>query len=655
MWIEVGHYAAILALLLSVVQIVVPIVGLRINRPAWIRVGRHCAIIAFLLLTISSAALVHAFLTHDFTVLYVASNSSLELPIFYLATAMWGGHEGSLLLWAWLLSMFIAIAAWRHWNTHPVSMPWVLAILAAVLIGFLMLVLFLSSPFERLFPAPLDGRDLNPLLQDPGMVFHPPFLYLGYVGFAVPYAFAMSALITGQASGEWILATRRWTLFAWAMLTTGIIFGGYWAYYELGWGGYWAWDPVENASFMPWLTGTAFLHSIMVQERRDMFKVWNLFLIITTFALSLLGTFLVRSGVLSSVHAFATDPGRGSFILIFMGVMLILSFGVLIMRSDILKTENRMNSLLCRESTFLFNNLFLLVGAVTVLLGTLYPLAVETFAGAKVTVGPPYFNKVFIPIMLGLLMLMGMGPLISWRRASKEQMKKNFFIPAILAIVGIPTAFFFSIDHPYAVVTVMLIFFVSATHGLDFQRSVAVRMKNGGSNVVTTMFQMISRNKRRYGGLTVHIGILVMSAGFIGSGMFQDVQTVIMQPGDSTKVAHWNLTMEKMHKVRKYNWVADEAVIKAVRDDGLELTLHPQKRTYNNHTMQTTEAAIKNFVMEDLYIVLGDRVPGKGWAIKAYRNPLVNWVWYGSGIMAFGALLALMQGRQLRKTKRAKA
>ncbi|MEG3637982.1 heme lyase CcmF/NrfE family subunit [Magnetococcus sp. PR-3] len=653
MWIEVGHFAAILALVLSVTQMVAPMVGIRTGQLAWIRVGRYSAFAVFGLLTIASATLIHAFMTHDFSVTYVAQNSSLKLPTFYLATAMWGGHEGSLLLWAWLMSFFIAVAAWKHWKTHSVSMPWVLMILGGVTLGFLCLVLLLSSPFERLLMIPPDGRDLNPLLQDPGMVFHPPFLYLGYVGFAVPYAFAMAALITGQAKDEWILATRRWTLFAWTMLTTGIVFGAYWAYYELGWGGYWAWDPVENASFMPWLTGTAFLHSIMVQERRQMFKVWNLFLIITTFSLSLLGTFLVRSGVLSSVHAFATDPGRGMYILGFMAVMLLFSFGILVWRSEALKADNRMDAVVCRESTFLFNNLFLLVGAITVLLGTLYPLALEAFAGAKVTVGPPYFNKVFIPVMLGLLLLMGMGPLISWRRAAQGQLKKNFVIPAILAVVGIPIALFLGIDHPYAIVTVMLIMFVGSSHFIDFKRGVHSRMQSGSSNPFSAIWRMVGRNKRRYGGLTVHIGILVMCAGFIGSGMFQEVQTVIMQPGDKVKLSGWELTLDRYHKVRKDNWTATEAVIIAVREDGHSVTATPQKRKYDNHEMETTEASIFSYFWEDLYVVLGDRIPGRGWAIKAYRNPLIGWVWYGSFIIALGAIVALFQGRRLKKTQEA--
>ncbi|OSM01476.1 heme lyase CcmF/NrfE family subunit [Magnetofaba australis] len=654
MLIEIGHFAAIVAFVLTFVQIAAPIAGAKLERPAWIRVGRHAAFLVFGLLTVASLSLVYAFVEHDFSVRYVATNSSRNTPLMYLITGMWGGHEGSLLLWGWLLSMFVAVAAWIHWRPHPRSIPWVLSILGAVVCGFLMLVLFLSSPFERLIPAAPMGRDLNPLLQDPGMAFHPPFLYLGYVGFAVPYAFAMAALITGSSREEWILATRRWTLFAWAMLTTGIVFGAYWAYYELGWGGYWAWDPVENASFMPWLTGTAFLHSIMVQERRRMFKTWNLFLIITTFALSLLGTFLVRSGVLSSVHAFASDPGRGVFILIFMAVMLLFSFGLLAFRSDHLKSDVRMQGLLCKENAFLFNNLFLLVATVTVLLGTLFPLAVETFTDDKVTVGPPYFNKVFIPLMLGLLFLMAIGPLIAWRKANQRDLKHNFMIPGVLGAMAIPVGWFIGVDHPYGLLTVGLGVFVFATHFWDVYRGVMVRVRQGQGNPLLALGKMLLRNRRRYGGFIVHLGILVMCAGFIGTGLFQTEKTVMMRPGDSMQVGPWTLDFKSIGNARGPNWSAEEALIEAKKGD-LTLMLHPQQRKYDRHSMTTTEAAIENFLFEDLYVILNDPVPGTDkFAIRAYRNPLVGWIWAGSLIMAFGAIVSMTQGRRLaRKTKAA--
>ncbi|MBF0285551.1 MAG: heme lyase CcmF/NrfE family subunit [Magnetococcales bacterium] len=649
MWIEIGHFAAILALLTTILQGGAAVVGGALDRPAWLRVSRHAAFAAFALLTLGMAGLEIAFLNHDFSVAYVANHASTTLPTFYLATALWGGHEGSLLLWAWLLSLFTALAAWRHWSTHPRSIPWVLAILAVLLTGFLLLILFLSSPFERLFPIPPEGRDLNPLLQDPGMVFHPPFLYLGYVGFAIPYAFAMAALITGRAGDEWVLATRRWTLFSWMMLTVGIVFGAYWAYYELGWGGYWAWDPVENASFMPWLTGTAFFHSVMVQERRGMFKTWNLFLITSTFALSLLGTFLVRSGVLSSVHAFANDPGRGVYILAFMTLVLLFSFGLLTARSDKLAAPARMESLVCRESAFLFNNLFFLVASFTVLLGTLYPLAIETLTASKVSVGAPYYNKVFIPIMLGMLVLMGVGPLLAWRRASWEQLRGQFLLPAGIGAAALVSAFVLGVRHPYAFLAIGLIFFVASTHLRDFHQGAAARMKQEQVGYLLSLFRLASRNRRRYGGLVVHFGILAMVVGFIGSGLFQEERNVLLKVGDSLRLGGWTLTLESVGQQKKRNWQALEAVIQATHDNGETLQLRPQKRVYNKHSQPTTEAAIHTGWREDLYVVMGDEVTEGSWNLRLYRNPLVSWIWWGTGILCLGVMLALTQGRRLRR------
>ena len=429
MIIEIGHFSVIVALVLSVFGMASAALALKTRNPDWARSGRMAVTLIFALLGIGMLALVYAFIVRDFSVLYVANNSNSKLPFFYTVSAVWGGHEGSLLLWVFILSVFSTLAVWLHWRTQPTIMPYLIAVECAIIFGFLCLIVFLSSPFERLLPVPMDGKDLNPLLQDPAMVMHPPMLYMGYVGFSIPFSFAMAALFSGRLGEEWIKVTQRWTTFAWMCLTTGILLGGYWAYYELGWGGYWGWDPVENASFMPWLVGTAYLHSVLVQEKRKMFKVWNLFLIIVTFSLSLIGTFLVRSGVLTSVHSFATDPERGLYILIFVGTIIGIAFGALILRSAKLKSQVEMDSLISRESIFLFNNLFFLVAAATVFLGTLYPLILETLQGAKVTVGPPYYNAVFMPIALGLLFLMGIGPYIPWRKASGRQFEKKFFHP----------------------------------------------------------------------------------------------------------------------------------------------------------------------------------------------------------------------------------
>ncbi|MBF0425573.1 MAG: heme lyase CcmF/NrfE family subunit [Magnetococcales bacterium] len=651
MWIEVGHFAALTALVLALLQTGAGIRGGVAERPVWLRVAKQAALMVAVLLTVANLSLVISFLQHDFSVRYVAMHASLRLPVFYLATALWGGHEGSLLFWVWLLSLFSAVATWRHWTTHPRSLPWLLAILGAILVGFLLLVLFLSSPFERLFPAPADGRDLNPMLQDPGMVFHPPFLYLGYVGFSIPYAFAMAALIHGRSGAEWVLAMRRWTLFAWAMLSTGIVFGAYWAYYVLGWGGYWAWDPVENASFMPWLTATAFLHSVMVQERRGMFRTWNLFLIITTFALSLLGTFLVRSGVLSSVHAFANDPGRGVFILAFMAVVLLFSFGVLILRADLLKSDAaRLDSLVCKESAFLFNNLFFVVAALTVLLGTLYPLAMETLAGAKVSVGAPYFNKVFVPIMLGMLALMGVGLVIPWRRGSGRLLLRElapFLPPALLAPL---LAWFGGVRHPYGLIGIGLVVFVFATHARDFYRGVRTRRRQEGVSLLSALGRLIARNRRRYGGVITHLGILLMVVGFIGSGLLHQERDLVLRPGDVTDIGPWRLTFETLRPVARDNWQADEAVVRAVKGEVTRVLL-PQKRLYHGSPQPMAEAAIYATWREDLYVVLGDAVGEGGRAFRIYLNPLVRWIWWGAGVMALGVGVALTQGRRLPRRK----
>ncbi|MBF0109528.1 MAG: heme lyase CcmF/NrfE family subunit [Magnetococcales bacterium] len=651
MWIEIAHFATIIALLLLLVQTIAPIVGVGLGRPVWIRVARQASFTTAFLLTLAIVGVVVSFLNHDFSVKYVAEHASRSLPLFYLTTALWGGHEGSLLFWAWLMALFSALAVAWHWSTHPRSIPWVLSILGALGFGFLVLVLFLSSPFERLAEPPFDGRDLNPLLQDPGMVFHPPFLYMGYVGFAIPFAFAIAALINGRITDEWILATRRWTLFSWAMLTTGIVFGAYWAYYELGWGGYWAWDPVENASFMPWLVGTALIHSVMVQERRRMFKTWNLFLIITTFALSLLGTFLVRSGVLSSVHAFASDPGRGVTILIFMAVVLLFSFGLLVLRADRLRGEVHLESPFSMEAAFLFNNLFLVIAGLTVLLGTLYPLAVETLGNAKVTVGAPYYNKVFIPIMLGILILMGLGPLLVWRGDKGSRLLRTLMLPVVSGIAGMGLAFLvFAIDHPYGVATVGLAFFVIHAHGLDFIQGIRKRMVNAKEGPIQAGMTLIGRNKRRYGGFLVHFGVLMMAAGFVGSGLFQEEKNLVMAQGDFVVIGPWRLEFEKLVEIEGNNWKAQEAIIQVNGPAG-KLTLHPQKRVYRDHQMPTTEAAIFSGLREDLYIVLGDPVTDTTWAFRVYRNPLVSWIWNGSGLMALGILWALMQGRRPVKTR----
>jgi cytochrome c-type biogenesis protein CcmF len=645
MFIEIGHFAVVTAFVLSLVGIVAPILGLKTNHLVWVRIARQAITINFFLISVGMASLIYSYLTQDYSVLYVASTSNSQLPLFYKVAGLWGGHEGSLLLWVWILTTFCMIAAWLHWKTHPAVMPYLLAVESLVMFGFLALIVFLSSPFERLYPVPLDGKDLNPLLQDPAMVVHPPMLYLGYVGFSIPFSFAMAALFSGRLGEEWIKATQRWTLFAWMCLTTGILMGGYWAYYELGWGGYWGWDPVENASFMPWLVGTAFLHSVMVQEKRKMFKVWNLFLIILAFSLSLIGTFLVRSGILSSVHTFATDPGRGLYILIFLTIMLILGFGTLILRSNKLKSQIEMDSVVSKESIFLFNNLFFLVAAATVFLGTLYPLLVETLQFKKVTVGPPYYNAVFIPVALGLVLLMGIGPYIPWRTASLENLKRIFLTPTFMAIGGGGIAALLGIRNLYALAGIVVVCFVLVAIILDFAKISALFARRSGTHVFSGIYQAFTSNQRRYSGIVTHVGVLVMVVGIIASTLYQTERVVFMKPGDQLQLQSYTVKFLGAREVEGPNWVAQEGIFDVYNGDRFIAQMRPQKRIYTVSQTPTTEAAIYTVNMGHIFLTMPDTTPD-GATVRGLVNPLVLWVWYGGAIMGLGVVLNIFRPRR---------
>ena len=644
MIIELGHFSAIVALILSVIGIIAPIIGLRTRNPVWVRVGRQSVTMIFVLLSISMGAMVFAYLTHDYSVKYVMATSNSHLPLFYKVAALWGGHEGSLLLWVWILSAFCVMAAWLHWRTQPAIMPYLLSIESLIMSGFLVLIVFLSSPFERQFPVPADGMDLNPLLQDPAMVIHPPMLYLGYVGFSIPFSFAMAALFSGRLGEEWIKVTQRWTLFAWIALTAGIMMGGYWAYYELGWGGYWGWDPVENASFMPWLAGTAFLHSVMVQEKRKMFKVWNLFLIILTFSLSLIGTFLVRSGVLSSVHTFATDPGRGLYILIFLAGMLILGFGTLMVRSGKLRSTVEMDSMVSKESTFLFNNLFFLVALATVFLGTLYPLLMETLDLQKVTVGAPYYNAVFMPIALGLVLLMGIGPYIPWSRASARNIQRVLLWPTVIASVGTGVFFLMGIHDLYALAGLTAVCFTLAAIVLDFSRVSAFWARRNATGYLRGGFQAFQKNHRRYAGIVTHLGVLVLVVGIIASTIFQTEKVVVMQDGDVLQLKQYTFKFQGTREVRGPNWVGQEGIFDVMLGDRLITTMRPQKRIYTVSQTPTTESAIHTIRMGHLFLTMPEVTP-EGVTVRGLINPLVLWVWYGGAIMGLGVLLNVFRSR----------
>ncbi len=648
MTVELGHFAVVTALILSVVGIFVPMIGLKTRNGTWIVVGRRVVIAAFVMLTIGMATLIYAYLTEDYSVKYVSATSNSKLPIFYKIAGLWGGHEGSLLLWAWILSLYCMLAVLIHWKSQPVVMPYLIMIESIILCGFLLLILFLSNPFERNFPAPLDGRDLNPLLQDPAMVVHPPLLYIGYVGLSIPFAFAMAALFSGRLGEEWIKATQRWTVFAWITLSLGIGMGGYWAYYELGWGGYWGWDPVENAAFMPWLAVTAFLHSTMVQEKRKMFRVWNLFLIILAFSLSLIGMFLVRSGVLSSVHSFATDPGRGVFILGFLAFMLLLSFGTLILRSGKLRSTVKLESMVSRESIFLFNNLFFMVALATVFVGTLYPLLMEVLEFQKVSVGAPYYNAVFMPVALGLIFLMGVGPYIPWRKTTQKNIKKVFTRPLLIALCSIPLIFVLGVRKPYALAGLGVVAFVLSAIVIDFNKIASFWAKREKVNRPQGLVSAYKGNPRRISGIIIHLGVIIMVIGIIFSSMYQTEKILIMKPGEEVGIKSFRFRMASLYNVTGVNWGGQEALFDVYEDGEIIAQMNPQKRFYTVSQTPTTETAIYQLRMGHLFVTIPEVAPDGSWArVRILHNPLVTWVWYGGGIMAIGAFMNI-----LRRTRR---
>ena len=649
--VEFGHYAAYLAMVVALVQVLAPVAARVMRAPRLAAIGINAAVAVFALTTIGGAALIQSFVTGNFTIAYVAQHSNTQLPILYKVAALWGGHEGSLYLWVWVLTFYTLLVVWHGRRHYPERLPVILAVQGALVVGFFGLILFLSSPFERLLPAPPDGHDLNPLLQDPGMAFHPPMLYFGYVGFSVPFAFAITALITRWRSELWVGHIRRWTLVAWGFLTGGILLGGGWAYYELGWGGYWAWDPVENASFMPWLLGTALVHSITVQDRRRMLHTWNIFLVISTFSLSLLGTFLVRSGVLSSVHAFAVDPGRGAYILMFMTIVLGASFGIFLVRGRFQQAEESVTSLLSRESLFVWNNVLFTVACASVLLGTLYPLGLEALTGAKLTVGAPYFNTVMVPIFLVLILLMAIGPLVPWRKANPTRLRQHLTVPAIVGVaVAVGMAVLFDSGHWTGPVGTGLAFFAGTALMTDYLRAIRQRRAQMSEPWLRAARKTVLGNRRHYGGMVVHFGIVIVALGLVGSGLFRTETSVVMAPGDVLELQGERLKLEGVRTVQGPNYRAVEARMRLLNVDRV---LTPQRRSYLRQQAPMTETSIDSTPLRDVYVVLGDAVDDRRWAVRAYVNPLVQFIWIGGAIMLSGLGLSLSGRRRAARVKEA--
>ncbi|HEU4440231.1 MAG TPA: heme lyase CcmF/NrfE family subunit, partial [Methylomirabilota bacterium] len=593
-----------------------------------------------LLVVGSMLLLVYAFLTFDFSVRYVASNTNLGTPFYYRITALWGALEGSIILWTFMLSVYTLIVIARYQRTQPQLYPWVLAVMLVLSAFFLLVMTVTAPPFERLSPVPADGRGLNPLLEDSGMITHPVALYLGFTGFTVPFAFAMAALIVGRTGDEWITITRRWAIVAWYFLSLGLLIGGWWSYHVLGWGGYWAWDPVENAAFMPWLTGTAFLHSVMIQERRRMLKLWNLTLIILTFTLTLFGTFLTRSGIIGSVHAFS-QGSVGQFFLGFLALVVLGAFSLLAWRLDRLRAQGELDSILSRESAFLLNNLFLVAAAFTVFFGTVFPLLSEALRGTKVSVGAPFFNLVNIPIFLALIFLMGVGPLIAWRRASAENLRRNFLKPVLIGIAGAALCRALGVANAVVLLCLALVVFVAATIALDFARAARARRRMGDGWLDAT-WGLALRQNRRYGGFVVHLGILVIALGVAGSQAWSTQTEATLDRGQSLHLAGYTIRFDGLQAAEESNHFKVVGTFTVSDRKGPFTVLTPAKKFYPQEQTPIAAVDYRLGFLEDLYLVLGEFArDGSHATIKVQVNRMVSWLWIGGLLLTLGTGLAI--------------
>jgi len=638
----VGYSSLVLALALAGWGIAAPLLGARTGRQAFFASARGAILGQFGFVTLASLALIYALVTTDFSLKYVALNTTRATPIYYRVTGLWGALEGSLLLWEWVLIIFSGLLAWIYRDRHPELMPWVLLIFSGVSAFFLAVMAFASDPFERVFPVPADGRGLNPLLEDANMLTHPPLLYTGFVGLTVPYAFAMAALISGKLDEAWILTTRRWTVAAWFFLTLGNLVGAWWSYHVLGWGGYWAWDPVENAAFMPWLPATAFLHSIQIQERRHMLKTWNLSLIILAFSLTIFGTFLTRSGILSSIHAFSSGP-VGLLFLGFLAVVVLGSFGLLAWRADRLRGQPELDAVVSRESVFLLNNVVLVAALFTIFLGTVFPLLSEAVAGVTVSVGAPYFNRIVTPLFLALVFLMGVGPLIAWRKASLDHLRRNFLGPAALALAVRLSLFGWRLRDFWPLLAVTLSAFVALTIGFDTAKAVRARRAIAGGRLPAALATLVWRNQRRYGGFVVHLGVVLIVLGIAGSMGYSVGREAMLQVGQSLSIDRFHIRFEGLQASQQPTHRRVEGRFR-VTNKGHEIgVLTPALKYFPTQPSPIGRAMFRSTLLEDLYLILsGFSEVDEGRAtLKVLVRPLVAWIWVGGAVMTLGTLVAL--------------
>jgi cytochrome c-type biogenesis protein CcmF len=644
----IGSFCLLFALALSMYCFIAGVVALVSRHPAAARLGetaRRAGMATFIATAVSALALVWAALNNDYSLAYILHHTNRALPTPYKLAALWSGQEGSLLFWALLLSAYGFVLRLRHKVDRRLT-AYASVVLAGIQIFFLLLVNFAGNPFGVMDSVRADGLGLNPLLQYPEMVIHPPMLYLGYVGMSVPFAFGLAALIMKYPGEKWIHITRRWTMVAWLFLTVGIFLGGHWAYGVLGWGGYWGWDPVENASFLPWLSATAFLHSVMMQEKRGMMKVWNVWLIFVTFMLSILGTLLTRSGVVQSVHAFA-QSSIGTWFVWMLGITFLVCLFFYIKNRDHLQAENKLESLVSRESSFMFNNLVLLAACFAVLWGTLFPILSEWVRGFKITVGPPFFNKIMIPIGLFLVFLTAVGPLLAWRKTSFASLKRNFAVPALVAVI---TAIVLAVAlrpwedaaHVYSLMAFTLSALVIATVALEFYRGGRVLQGKLGTNLFGAMYWLTRRNTRRYGGYIVHFGVVVIVIGLAGAAFNQDKEQE-MGLGDKLQVGHYELIGQKYTDDDQPNYESQAAILDVYKDHKFLRTLYPELRLYKASQQPDHVVAIRSTLQEDLYVVYEGKNPDTDRPIiKAFVNPLVSWIWIGVLVVAFGTGIALV-------------
>jgi len=669
---NIGFGTLLITLIVALYGIAAAIYGQKSQHERWVNSARQAMALMFPLLTVPVLSLLYLLVTHQYQVAYVSEVTSRSMPFYLKLTALWGGQSGSLVFWSWLLAAFATAITLRDWGRDREFLPWVIIVILVTLLFFLSLNVFFENPFSRYWQTstgivqafarpegavpfvPRDGQGLNPLLRHPGMIFHPPLLYLGFVSFIIPYAFAVAALVTGRTDDRWIRLTRRWTLWAWLFLSLGLILGARWAYDVLGWGGYWGWDPVEISAFMPWLTGTAFLHSVMIQEKKDMFKRWNLVLIILTFDLVVFGTFLTRSGVLSSVHAFA-QSAIGPLFFVFIALTFGISLGLLLSRWKDLESKNELHSLFSREALFLLNNLLFLGIFVTTLWGILFPLISEIVTGQKVTVGPPFYERATGPLFAGLLLLMGIAPLTAWTYSSLKKWGRAVWKPLVFSMLTFPALYIAGITGWQGVLGFWLVGFVFAVTAYEFWRGAAARIKAHGENVFTAFYSLVKKNRRRYGGYIVHMGVIFMALGVIGIEMRQVETQGTIPEGGSLSLKEYSITYKDLVSFDTHDGRNVTRAVVGVTRSGEELAeIYPRRDYFYDANQPMTIPGVKSTLAGDLYVILVDwrEISEAGATFKIYYNPLVNWLWIGGWVFIVGILVAAWPENELDRVQK---